>query len=125
MSKGKKVELEDDKAGKQGFENAPKLFSRWSYEDIKVFTPSFRLKIPASSIISQSSPPSLKSLFPTLPEDIKPKGSEKHSAPLSKDSLAQCNSMAETLERKSRLFVLLDTLSKSSTFLLARTLLKS
>lgn len=37
MSKaGQKVVLEEDKSGKKGFENAPKLFSRWGYEDIKV-----------------------------------------------------------------------------------------
>lgn len=38
MSKGKaKVEIEDDKANK-GFENAPKLFNKWNYDDIKVHT---------------------------------------------------------------------------------------
>lgn len=31
-----KVELVEDKLNKKGFENAPKLFSRWNYDDIKV-----------------------------------------------------------------------------------------
>ena len=36
MSKGKKVEIEEDKSARLGFENAPKLFSKWSYDDVKV-----------------------------------------------------------------------------------------
>lgn len=35
-NKQQKVELEEDKTTKLGFENAPKLFSKWSYDDIKV-----------------------------------------------------------------------------------------
>lgn len=36
MSKvAQKVELEENSA-KIGFENAPKLFSKWNYDDIKV-----------------------------------------------------------------------------------------
>ena len=124
MSKGKaKVEIEDDKANK-GFENAPKLFNKWNYDDIKVNLFLFRLKIPASSTILQSSPPSLKSSFPTPLEDIKLKDSEKHSAPLSKESLDLCNSQEETLAKKSRLSESSDTLLKSSTFLLEKILLK-
>lgn len=34
--KVEKVTIEEDKNSKIGFENAPKLFSRWSYDDIKV-----------------------------------------------------------------------------------------
>jgi hypothetical protein len=34
--KVEKVTLEEDKNTKVGFENAPKLFSKWSYDDIKV-----------------------------------------------------------------------------------------
>ena len=37
MSKTKaKVEIEEDQAGRLGFENTPKLFSKWSYDDISV-----------------------------------------------------------------------------------------
>jgi hypothetical protein len=32
----KKVEIVKDSSSKVGFENAPKLFSKWSYDDIKV-----------------------------------------------------------------------------------------
>ena len=104
MSKGKaKVEIEEDQSGRLGFENTPKLFSKWSYDEIQVTHPPLRSKIPASSITSQSSPLSLKSLFLTPPADIKPKDSEKLSAPSSKDSSAPCNSMAEIPERKSKL----------------------
>jgi len=39
MSKAvEKVTLKEDKTSKIGFENAPKLFSKWSYDDIKVDT---------------------------------------------------------------------------------------
>jgi len=31
-----KAELEAESSAKTGFENAPKLFSKWSYDDIKV-----------------------------------------------------------------------------------------
>jgi hypothetical protein len=34
--KQEKVTIEEDKATKVGFENAPKLFSKWSYDEIKV-----------------------------------------------------------------------------------------
>lgn len=103
MSKGKaKVEIEEDKSGRLGFENTPKLFSKWSYDEIQVTHPPLRLKIPASSITSLSSPPSLKSSSPTPQADIKPKDSEKPSAPSLKDSLAPCNSMVATPARKSK-----------------------
>jgi small subunit ribosomal protein S5e len=36
VQKVEKVALEEDKNAKVGFENAPKLFSKWSYDDIKV-----------------------------------------------------------------------------------------
>ncbi len=35
-NKPEKATLEETKANKAGFENAPKLFSKWSYDDIKV-----------------------------------------------------------------------------------------
>ena len=35
-NKQEKVTLEESKGGKGGFENAPKLFSKWQYDDIKV-----------------------------------------------------------------------------------------
>jgi small subunit ribosomal protein S5e len=42
MSKAvEKVTLEEEKGGKAGFENAPKLFSKWSYDDIKIEDPCF------------------------------------------------------------------------------------
>ena len=34
--KQEKATLEESKTNKVGFENAPKLFSKWSYDDIKV-----------------------------------------------------------------------------------------
>jgi len=103
MSKGKaKVEIEEDKSGRLGFENTPKLFSKWSYDEIQVTNLLLRSKIPASSITSQSSQPSLRSSFPTPLEDTKPRDSEKLSAPSSKDLLAPCNSTAAMPERKSK-----------------------
>jgi len=36
MSKTNKVELIEEKSSKIGFENTPKLFSKWSYDDVKV-----------------------------------------------------------------------------------------
>lgn len=87
MSKGKaKVEIEEDNSGRLGFENTPKLFSKWSYDEIQVTHHPLRSKIPASSITSQSSPPRPRSSSPTPLADIKPKDSEKLSAPSSKDS---------------------------------------
>mgnify|MGYP006995470296 CR=1 FL=1 len=32
----KKVEIVKEGAGKTTFENAPKLFSKWSYDDVKI-----------------------------------------------------------------------------------------
>ena len=32
----KKVEVIRDSSSKVGFENTPKLFSKWSYDDIKI-----------------------------------------------------------------------------------------
>ena len=115
MSKGKaKVEIEDDKANKN-FENAPKLFNKWSYDDLTVHLFLSRSKTHASSTTSPSSPPSHKSTSPTPPEDIKPRSSEKHSAPSSKDSSAPCNSPEETPARKSKPSESSGTASKSST----------
>ena len=37
----KKVEIVKDSSSKIGFENAPKLFSRWSYDDVKIEDPCF------------------------------------------------------------------------------------
>lgn len=36
VQKQEKATLEEEKGSKIGFENAPKLFSKWSYDDIKV-----------------------------------------------------------------------------------------
>ena len=36
VAKVEKATLEETKTNKVGFENAPKLFSKWSYDDIKV-----------------------------------------------------------------------------------------
>ena len=35
-AKQEKATLEEDKSTRIGFENAPKLFSKWSYDDVKV-----------------------------------------------------------------------------------------
>lgn len=113
-NKAEKVTIEEDKSTKI-FENAPKLFSKWSYDDIKVPPPTLRSRIHASSTTSLPRPSSLKSSSLTPQEDTNPKSSEKHSAPLSKDSLAPCSSTAETLVRRSRPSASSDTLSKSST----------
>ena len=119
MSKGAvkqpKVDIEEDKAAKIGFENTPKLFSKWSYDDIKVPLITNRSKILASSITSHASPPNLKSSSLTPPDDIKPKNSEKLYAPSSKDWLDSCNSTEETLEKKLRLSESSDIPLKSST----------
>ena len=101
MSKPKqKVEIEEEKAGKLGFENTPKLFNKWSYDELKVRPILPRLKTPASSIISLSNLPNLRSSSPTPLADIRPRGSVKLSAPSSKDLWAPCSSLAETLVRK-------------------------
>ena len=125
MSKGKaKVEIEDDKANKN-FENTPKLFNKWSYDELKVKLSLSRSKTHASSTTLPSSPPSHRFTSPTPPEDIKPRGSEKHYAPLSKDSSAPCNSQAETPERKSRLSESSGTPSRSFTSSPGKTPLRS
>ena len=80
---------------------------------------------PASRTTSLLSPPSPKSLSPTLLADIKPKSSERLLPPLSKDSSDHSNSTAETLVRKSRLSESSDMPSKSSTSWLEETHLKS
>lgn len=84
MSKGahkqEKVTIEEDKASKV-FENDPKLFSKWSYDDIKVPPSTFRLKTLASSTTSLPNLLNPKSLSPTLLADIKLKSSEKPSVP--------------------------------------------
>ena len=80
-----KVELEEQKSNKIGFENAPKLFSKWAYDEIKVIHSLPRLKILASLTISLPNPLKPKSSSPTLQEDIKPKSSEKPSALSLKD----------------------------------------
>ena len=86
---------------------------------------SFRSTIHASSITSQSKPPNPKSTFPTLQADIKPRSLEKHFVPSSKDLSVQCNSMAETLVKKSRPSESSGTPSKSSTSSPEEILLKS
>ena len=100
--KAQKVEIEEEKSSKLGFENAPKLFSKWAYDEVKVLQLSRRLKIPASSIISQSRPPSPRSSCPTPPQIPGQEIQEKLSAPSSRDSSAPCSSPAETPERKSK-----------------------
>lgn len=84
-NKQQKVELEEDKTTKLGFENAPKLFSKWSYDDIKVHSVSRRLKTPASSTISPPNQRRLKCSCLTPQADIKAKSSEKPCVRLLKD----------------------------------------
>ncbi len=121
VPKQEKVTIEEDKSTKV-FENAPKLFSKWSYDDIKVLSTTLRLKIPASSTTSLPSRSSLKSSFPTLLEDTRVKNSEKLSAPSSRDSSAQCSSTDATLVRKSKPSVSSGTPSKLFTSSLPETL---
>ena len=115
MSKNQKPQLVEGET-KAVFENPPKLFSKWEYEEVKVLN-SFkqRLKIHASSITSLSSLPNQEFSFHILQEDSKPRNSEKHSVQLLKDLLAQCNSMAKTLVKKSKPSESLDMLLKSLT----------
>ena len=50
VAKPQKVTIEEEQGSKITFENAPKLFSKWSYDDIKVQHNQLRLKILALSI---------------------------------------------------------------------------
>ena len=36
MSKGPKVDLAIEETGKSSFENTPKLFSKWSYDEVAI-----------------------------------------------------------------------------------------
>ena len=83
--KQEKVTLEESKGAKNGFENAPKLFSKWQYDDVKVTLNLVRSPIPASLTTSPPPPPRLKSLCPILLEDTKARNSEKLFALLSRD----------------------------------------
>ena len=114
MSKGKaqKVELEEEKGAKIGFENSPKLFSKWSYDDIKVPASTPRSKTLASSTTSQPSQPKLKFSFPTPPDATNQRSSERLFAPSLNVSSAPCSSTDATLVRRSRLSALSDTLSR-------------
>lgn len=49
----KKVEIIEDEASKVSFENTPKLFSKWSYDDIKIEDPCFIDYIACKSSRSQ------------------------------------------------------------------------
>ena len=121
VPKQEKVTIEEDKSTKV-FENAPKLFSKWSYDDIKVLSTTLRLKIPASSTTSLPSRSSLKSSFPTLLEDTRVKNSEKLSAPSWRDWSAQCSYTDETLVRNSNPAVSSSTPSKVFTTSLPETI---
>ena len=79
----------------------------------------------ASRTTSPSNLPNPKSSSHTPPADIKPKSSEKLLPPSSKDSSDHSNSTAETPVKKSRPSESSDTPSKSFTFWLAETHLKS
>jgi hypothetical protein len=116
VEKVEKVELVENKAGKAGFENAPKLFSKWNYDDIKVNSQTFRLKIPASLIILLQNQLKHKFSSLTLLEDIKPKSSEKLFVQLLKDLLDQCNSMEEILVKRLKPSELFDMHSKLFTY---------
>lgn len=98
--KQEKVTLEESKSAKIGFENAPKLFSKWQYDDIKVPLKLVRSLIPASLITLPPPPPKLKSSCPTLPADTKAKSSERPYAPSSRDWSDPSNSTAETPVRR-------------------------
>ena len=102
VAKTQKVTIDEEQSSKITFENAPKLFSKWSYDDIKVTPISSRSKIPASLTTSQPNQSKLKSSSPTPQADTKPRNSEKHSAPSSSVLLAHSNSTAETLVKKPK-----------------------
>ena len=120
VAKTQKVTIDQEQSSKISFENAPKLFSKWSYDDIKVPFYPLRSRILALSTTSQPTQSKLKSSYPTPPEDIKLRSSEKHSAPSSNVLLDHFNSTAETLVKKLKPSESLDTLSKSSIYLLAK-----
>ncbi len=121
VAKAQKVTLEEEQSSKIAFENAPKLFSKWSYDDIKVFPYQLRSKTPALSTTLPPSQSRLKFLYPTLLADTRPRSSERHSAPSSSVLSDLFSSTAETPVKKPRPSELLDTLSRSFTFSLAKT----
>jgi len=114
-NKQEKVTLEESKSAKIGFENAPKLFSKWNYDDIKVSQSSCRSLTHASSTTSLPLPPRPKFSYPTLPADTKPKSSERLSAPSSRDLWDRCSSTAEIRVKKWKRSASCVTLSRSST----------
>ena len=77
MSKAPKAQLVEQEDSKASNENAPKLFSKWSFDIGVLSAVLFRLKTHASLTTSQSKPlnPEFTSL--TLQADTKPKSSEK------------------------------------------------
>jgi hypothetical protein len=121
VAKTQKVTIDEEQSSKIAFENAPKLFSKWSYDDIKVPSSPLRSKTPALSTMSLPSPSNLKSLSPTPLEDTKLRSSEKHSAPSLNVLLAHSNSTEETLVRRPKPSESSGMLLKSSTYLLAKT----
>ena len=101
--KTQKVTIEEQPSSKIAFETAPKLFSKWSYDDIKVTLLSNRSKILASLTTSQPNQSKLKFSSPTLLEDIKLRNSEKLYAPSSSVLLAHSNSTEEILVKRPKL----------------------
>ena len=102
VAKTQKVTIEEEQSSKITFENAPKLFSKWSYDDIKVPHCQHRSKTPALSTMSLPSPSKLRSLSLTPLEVIKQRSSEKHFAPSLSDLLAHSNSTAGTLVKRPK-----------------------
>lgn len=101
MSKtNQKVELVEEKAANKGFSENPKLFSKWTYDNIEVQPYLFRLKILASLTTSQPSQLKLKSLSPIPQQDIRLKDSVRLFAQLLRGWLDPSNLWEETLVRK-------------------------
>ena len=53
VAKTQKVTIDEEQSSKISFETAPKLFSKWSYDDIKIEDPCFIDYIAAKSVKAQ------------------------------------------------------------------------
>ena len=102
VAKTQKVTIEEEQSSKITFENAPKLFSKWSYDDIKVPHCQHRSKTPVLLTTLLPSLLKLKSLCLILLADIRQRSSEKHFAPSLSDLLAHSNSTAGTLVKRPK-----------------------
>ena len=106
---------------RQTYETAPKLFSKWPYDPVKVPRQPLRSTTNASSIISPSTPinPTCSSL--TLLAATNKSPSERQPAQSLRGSSVPSSSTAGTQERRLRPSESCATLLKSSTCSLAET----